>query len=196
MPAEHPTPGRTEIVPVTAERWPDLETLFGPRGACAGCWCMWWRLPRKEFEARKGEGNREALRAIVASDAVPGLLAYVEGVPAGWCAIAPRDHYPGLARSRILSPVDERPVWSVTCFFIARSYRRRGLTVRLLLAAVEHARSRGAQVVEGYPHDAGEGELPPAFAWTGLAAAFRTAGFEEVARRSPKRPIMRHTVGH
>jgi GNAT superfamily N-acetyltransferase len=182
------------IVPAGPEQWPDLEALFGERGAVGGCWCMWWRLKRSEFEAQKGDGNREALRAIVQSGDVPGLLAYVGDQPAGWCAVAPRDAYPVLDRSRILKRVDDRPVWSVVCFFIAKPYRRTGLTVRLLAAAVEHAAAHGAEVVEGYPVEPGASPTSPAFAWTGFAAAFRKAGFREVARRSDRRPIMRYEI--
>ena len=108
-----------ECHPLMPERWPDLERLFGPRGACGGCWCMWWRLPRAEFLAGKGEENRQVFRHLVDSGETVGLLAYVDGIPAGWCAVASRAAYPALARSRILKPVDETPVWSVTCFFVA-----------------------------------------------------------------------------
>src|SRR5438105_1559141 len=122
--------------PLTAERWQDLETLFGPRGACGGCWCMWWRMPRAVFEEQKGDQNRATLRALVTADEAPGLIAYHDEKPIGWCAIQPRDAYPALERSRILRRVDDEPVWSVTCFFVARPYRRQGVTVRLLRAAV------------------------------------------------------------
>jgi GNAT superfamily N-acetyltransferase len=179
--------------PVTPDRWPDLEALFGPRGACGGCWCMWWRLPRGQFEAGKGETNREALRRLVMAGEPPGLLGYLDGQPAGWCAIAPRADYPGLSRSRVLKPVDDLPVWSVTCFFVARRYRRQGVGVALLRAAVEHARERGAAVIEGYPVEPRTGAIPDAFAWTGTPRLFVQAGFEEVLRRSPTRPIMRWT---
>ena len=100
------------IFPVTPQRWDDLEKLFGPRGADGGCWCMYWRLPRREFDLQQGEENRAALRHLVFAGAEPGLLAYRAGQPAGWCAIAPREDYPRLAGSRILKPVDARPVWS------------------------------------------------------------------------------------
>jgi len=182
------------IAPVTPDRWRDLARLFGPRGACAGCWCMWPRLSRREFVAGKGAGNRRALRRLVAAGGKPGLIAYVDGEPAGWCALAPRAAYRRFERSRILKPVDERPVWSAPCLFVARPHRRRGLTVELLSAAVRHARTRGAEVVEGYPIEARGKRLPDAFAWFGLAAAFRAAGFREVARRSPSRPIVRYEL--
>lgn len=181
------------FAPLTPDRWPDLEALFGERGACAGCWCMWWRLPAGEFEAGKGDPNRAAFKALVGSGAEPGILAYAGDRPVGWCAVAPREDYPRFERSRILAPVDDRPVWSVTCFFVDQSSRRSGLSVALLEAAVEYVAKRGGTLVEGYPHD--KGDAPPTFVWTGLASGFQKAGFEEVARRSPTRPIMRRRCG-
>jgi GNAT superfamily N-acetyltransferase len=181
---------KLEIHPLTRERWDDFVTLFGANGACAGCWCMWWRLPRAKWTQGKGDGNKRAVRKLVNNGDVPGLLAYADGQPIGWCAIAPRADYPRLATSRTLKPVDDQPVWSVACFFVARPFRRRGVTVELLKAAVEFARKHGARIVEGYPV---EPRKPQAdvFVYTGLASAFRKAGFKEVARRSPTRPIMR-----
>ena len=190
-----------EFAPLTAARWGDLERLFGERGACGGCWCMWWRLRRSEYDRQKGEGNRRALRALVEAGEPVGVLAYLAGEPVGWCAVAPRQAYPVLARSRILAPVEaddggdgDRAVWSVTCLFVARPYRRRGLTAHLLEAAVAHAHDRGARVVEGYPVEPRQPALPPVFAATGLASAFRRAGFVEVLRRSETRPIMRRVL--
>jgi GNAT superfamily N-acetyltransferase len=184
---------RFEILPLTAARWRELEALFGPRGACGGCWCMWWRVPRAQWQRQKGEGNRKAFRRIVEAGAVSGLLAYAEGRPVGWCAIAPRSDYPALARSRLLKPVDDRPVWSVTCFFVSRPWRRRGVSSALLDAAVDFARTNGARIIEGYPVDAPTHQADP-FVFTGLPAAFRRAGFKEVLRRSPRRPIMRRMI--
>jgi GNAT superfamily N-acetyltransferase len=177
--------------PLTRERWPDLEKLFGPRGACGGCWCMAWRLRRADFQAGKGEVNKQAFQALVADDAQPGVLAYADGGPVGWCAVAPRDVYISLGRSRVLAAVDDRPVWSISCLFVAKSYRRRGVSARLLEAAVRFARARGARAVEGYPVEPHTPNVPAVFAWTGLPSAFRAAGFTEVLRRSPTRPIMR-----
>ncbi len=186
--------GDLAFYPATPERWADLAELFGERGACGGCWCMWWRLKRSEFERQKGEGNREAFKAIVAAGEEPGILAYSEGRPVGWCAIAPREEYPVLERSRILKRVDDEPVWSVTCFFVAKPFRRRGLTPLLLEVAVDFAAERGARIVEGYPVEPKKADMPAAFAYTGLASTFRRAGFVEVARRSESRPIMRYCV--
>jgi GNAT superfamily N-acetyltransferase len=180
--------------PLTPERWPDLEQLFGPRGACGGCWCMVWRLTRSRFEQQKGSRNKEAMKRIVAAGEVPGIIAYAEGVPIGWCAVAPRDAYPVLARSRVLKPIDEESVWSISCFFVRREHRHRGVTVELLKAAVKHVRKHGGSIVEGYPVEPKRDEMPPVFAWTGLPSAFLQAGFVECARRSPTRPIMRRVL--
>lgn len=180
-----------EIHPLTPERWSDVEKLFGERGACGGCWCMWWRLTRSQFTKQKGAGNKKALRKIVAAGRVPGLLAYAGSQPIAWCSMAPREDFPVLERSRILKRVDNAPVWSVVCFFVARPFRRKGVTVKLLRAAVEYARARGARIVEGYPVEPRKGAMPDVFAYTGTASAFRKAGFTEVLRRSQSRPIMR-----
>lgn len=183
-----------ECHPVTPDRWPDLETLFGPRGATGGCWCMYWRLPRAQFSAQKGKGTKAALQHLVESGEIVGLLAYAQGQPVGWCAVAPRESYPVLERSRILKRVDAAPVWSVVCFFVSKAFRGKGVTTVLLQAAVEHAREHGARIVEGYPIEPKTPRIPTVFAWTGLASAFQQAGFIEVERRSDTRPVMRYMI--
>jgi GNAT superfamily N-acetyltransferase len=185
---------RLEFHPLTLERWSDLEALFGPRGACGGCWCMVWRLARSVFEQQKGLENRKALKALVAAGEVPGILAYAEGRPIGWCAVAPRESYPALERSRVLKRIDDTPVWSVSCLLVERSFRNQGVSVQLLRAAVAHVRQRGGKVVEGYPVEPRKNPMPAVFAWTGTASAFLQAGFVESARGSATRPIMRHLI--
>jgi len=180
--------------PLVPERWPDFVRLFGEKGACGGCWCMWMRLDQAKFERQKGLGNKRAMKRLVDSGQVPGVLAYSGDEPIGWCAVQPREVYVRLARSRILSKVDDRPVWSVTCFFVARPFRRNGVSAALLKAAVKHARTQGAKIVEGYPMEPGA-TYADAFVFPGLVSAFRQAGFEEAARRSKTRPIMRRVLG-
>lgn len=189
-----PSRQKLEFRALSAARWPDLERLFGERGACGGCWCMWWRMKRSQFEKNKGEGNKRLFKKIVASGQTPGVLAYAGDKPVAWCAVAPREVYPVLENSRVLKRVDDQPVWSVTCFFVARPFRRKGMTPKLLRAAVDFARRKGARIIEGYPVEPRKGRMPDAFAWTGLPAAFRKAGFREAARRSETRPVMRLTL--
>jgi GNAT superfamily N-acetyltransferase len=177
--------------PVTKSKWNQFEALFGPRGACAGCWCMWWRLPRSEFNRRKGKGNRQAMKKIIESGQIPGILALVDGTPIGWCSIEPRENFPALDRSRNLKCIDDLPVWSIVCFFVAKNFRRRGLTKELINAAVEYARKRGATIVESYPIEVASGSYPDAFAYTGFSSAFISTGFKAVARRSERRAMYR-----
>jgi GNAT superfamily N-acetyltransferase len=179
---------------LTPERWNDLEKLFGERGACGGCWCMWWKMRRSEFHERKGKENKKAFKRIVAAGEVPGIIAYSDGEPVGWCALAPREKYPLLENSRTLKRVDDQPVWSVVCFFVAKPFRGQDVTKKLLEAALEYARKQGAKIVEGYPVDPKRKPMPAAFAYTGLESAFRAVGFAEVHRRSDTRPIMRYLL--
>lgn len=181
--------------PLSPQRWTDFETLFGPRGACGGCWCMFWKLPNKEFQALAYDGNKAAQKAIVASGPAPGLLAYAGKEAVGWIAVEPRQEYPRLALSRVLKPVDDQRVWSITCFFTRRDHRGQGVSVGLLKACIEHVRKHGGKIVEGYPIEPRTDKVPAPFAYTGLAAAFREAGFKEVARRSETRPIFRYVIG-
>lgn len=186
---------RLRFAPLTAERWADFEDLFGSRGACGGCWCMWSRLPRKAYEAGKGESNRRAMRRIVESGPPPGILAYDRDRAVGWCAFAPRAEYARFATSRSLAPVDDLPVWSVSCFFVRREYRRRGVTRALLEAAAAEARKRGAKILEGYPVEPKEWAVAAtSFAWTGFPSPYLAAGFREVLRRTPNRPILRREL--
>jgi GNAT superfamily N-acetyltransferase len=151
---------------------------------------MYWRLPRARFLKGKGSANRRALRRLVLAGGTPGLIGYQGRRPVAWCAVGPRPSFPGLERSRVLAPVDQRPVWSITCLFVMKSARRAGVSVRMLREAARWARGRGARIVEGYPVETTTRQADP-FVWTGLAQGFRRAGFREVLRRSPVRPIMR-----
>jgi len=165
--------------------------LFGEKGACAGCWCMYWRLKQSVLDAQKGNGNKRAMKKIIGSGKIPGILAYSEGEPIGWCSVAPREEFSKLDNSRILKPVDEKSVWSVVCFFIHKDHRKKGLSTALLNAAKKFVKSSGGKILEGYPIEPRKDKMPDAFAWTGISAAFQSAGFKEVARRSETRPIMR-----
>lgn len=155
---------------------------------------MWFRLSRLQFERQKGEGNKQAMQEIVYSGEVPGILAYDSNKPVGWCSVAPRTHFSSLERSRVLKRVDDEPVWSIVCFFVAKPYRRKGIMRFLLKSAVAYAVQKGAKIIEGYPLDPKKDEIPDVFAYHGLISIFLQLGFQEAARRSDTRPIMRYYV--
>lgn len=152
---------------------------------------MWTRQTSREFDERKGEPNRQAMRELVATGPPPGLLAYIEDIPVGWVAVGPRESFSRLGRSPVTKPVDGTPVWSITCFVIDRTHRRRGVATALLDAAVRYAAESGAEAVEGYPVEARRDPMPDIYAWMGLAEMFEEAGFVEIARRSETRPVYR-----
>ncbi|MCX6064674.1 MAG: GNAT family N-acetyltransferase [Chloroflexi bacterium] len=180
--------------PLTPERFGDFERLFGPRGACGGCWCMFWKITGKDYHLLTGDGTYQMQKSIVEQGVVPGILAFDGETPVGWIAVEPRREFPRLARSRVLKPVDAAEVWSVTCFFTAKSHRRKGVTVQLLQEAVRYVASKGGKIVEGYPVEPKGEKAPDPFVFTGLPGAFLKVGFVEVARFSPTRPIFRYII--
>lgn len=155
---------------------------------------MAWRLKNSDFERMKGDGNRAALKQLVDEKKVLGIIGYKDGIPVCWCSVAPREDFVRLAMSRVLKPPDEKPVWSVSCLFILKKFRRSGISLLLIKAAVKFAASKGAEIVEGYPVEPYSENIPPAFAWTGIPSAFLKAGFAEAVRRSKNRPVMRFYV--
>lgn len=177
--------------PLTPRTWNDLIELFGSNGACGGCWCMWWRLTRSQYEKRRGAGNKRAIKKIIDDGDVPGIIAYKNSEPIAWCSIGQRENYSSLERSRVLGRVDDKAVWSIVCFFIKKAYRRRGNLEQLIKASLQFAKKRGAKIVEAYPIDAKK-HTADVFVYTGLLSSFRKTGFVEVARRSATRPIMRY----
>lgn len=182
------------VEPATPERWDDLVRLFGANGACAGCWCMFPRLARPAWEKGKGAGNKRALKRLVDSGAVPGLLAYEGDTPVGWISLGPRESFPTLARSRVAKAPDDRPSWHVVCLFVGRGHRRKGISKSLIEGAARWARREGARLLDACPVEPKGKAMPDAFAWHGLASSFRDSGFVEIARRSPARPYVRREL--
>jgi GNAT superfamily N-acetyltransferase len=178
------------IRPLTPDLWPALEDLFGANGACNGCWCMYGRIG-SAYRMRPREENKTDFRDIVMRGPPPGLLAFDGDVPVGWCQLTPRSALPWLDRNWRLKPVDDEPVWSLSCLYVRKGYRRRGITSRLIAAAIEAARRAQAPALEAYPFDA---EVSPSASGSGYASTFARAGFVEVARRTPARPIMRYEL--
>jgi GNAT superfamily N-acetyltransferase len=173
------------VEPLTADRWPDLEALFGRGGASYGCWCMFFRRSSTEMASAKSADNRASLQALARDDPPPGLLAYDGAAPVGWVGLGPRSSFERLVRSRFLRPIDDLAAWSVVCFFVARRSRGRGVARALLDGAVACAREHGAAAVEGYARDAGTRRLSADGAYPGTVSLFRGAGFREAARVQP-----------
>lgn len=183
--------------PLTPALWDDFETVLG-HGGISGCWCMYWLTPRTEAFNRGTVGgskgaNKTAFRKIV-SEAPPGLIAYDGKTPCAWVRVMNRSRHPGLANSRFFkTDLDTSGVWSVSCFVIRRQWRGKGLMSVLITAAIDHARSSGARVLEAYPTETDERKYPTSV-FTGLASTFRRLGFEEVQRRAPHKPMMRQEL--
>jgi GNAT superfamily N-acetyltransferase len=180
--------------PLTPERWADFKVLFGPRGAYGGCWCMYWRETRAEFARRQGEGNRQAMRDLVESGRVPGILAMLDGRPVGWCSVGPREEFGPLERSPVLKRIDDQPVWSIVCFFVDRDFRGRGLTRALIRAAIDFVARHGGRVIEAYPTRPRGQRLAPVSSYMGLPEVFAAEGFVECRRPSDSKVIMRYTI--
>ncbi|MEZ5990459.1 MAG: GNAT family N-acetyltransferase [Planctomycetota bacterium] len=155
---------------------------------------MFWRISRKEFGECHGEANRAAFRRLVRRGEEPGVLAYRDGAPIGWCAVGPRESYPALERSRVLRRLDDEPVGSITCFYVARGHRGGGVAEALVRAALRFAAARGARLVEAYPTVPRKGTLPPVSSYMGTPAMFERAGFVEVARPSAAKAVLRRRV--
>jgi GNAT superfamily N-acetyltransferase len=183
-----------DFEPLTADNWSIFADLFGPKGACAGCWCMWWRVPKKTFEEQRGNENRKALQSLVRHGHSPGVIAVHGDRAVGWCAIAPRSEYLRLANARVLKPLDDAPVWSITCLFVDKEHRRQGLSIALIEAAVRWAATQGATIIESYPLDPRGGSMADTFAFHGLPSAYEKAGFAVAAKPSDARLIMRRKV--
>jgi GNAT superfamily N-acetyltransferase len=187
--------------PLSAERWPDLERLFGPSGAYSNCWCAFQRVSGREFSAgcaNRGAGNRALLRRLTEDGGRPGLIGYRDGEPVGWVSVGRRPEFGRIVRSPIvrLTPDEaaDGSVWSVACFFIPRAHRGTGVGRTLLDRAVGHARDAGASVLEGYPVDTAGTRAQASSVFTGTLDLFRGAGFMVVARHLERRPVVRLTL--
>jgi GNAT superfamily N-acetyltransferase len=190
-----PARAAVEIHPLTGDRWDDLVDLFGPeRGANSGCWCMWWRMTRADWKAVPKDEKRDRFRAIVEAGPPPGIIAYEGGTAIGWCAVGPRATLPQMNRSRVAAPIeDSADAWAVNCFYIRSGWRGKKLMRTLLDGALAFAAAQGARLVEACPIES-ERKLIWGEGYVGVASVFRSAGFTEVARRSPTRPLMRRVL--
>jgi GNAT superfamily N-acetyltransferase len=184
------------VHPLTPERLGDLDTVFHARGCSVAknCYCMYYRVPGKPTGLKPGETisswSKAAIAKLSEGDTPPGLLGYRDGKAVGWVSLGPRSAFARLDHSPTMQRIDATPVWSIICFVVPSEYRKQGLAHELLAAAVEFARQRGATVLEAYPVDRAEAGAPNA-PWFGSSSMFANAGFVEVARHRPARPVVR-----
>jgi len=181
--------------PLTYGNWGSFEQLFGPRGACGNCWCMFYRLPKTDFQEGKFEdGNKLAMKEIVWNNRPVGILAFYEDQAIGWCAFAPREDFIKLSKSRVHKPIDELKVWSIPCMFIRKDFRKSGVSVALIKGVIDYAGKNGIKVIEAYPTIPTTDRLPDSFAWIGLYKSFERAGFKIADRTSANRPMVRFYI--
>lgn len=188
------------VLPLTPDRFADLASLFEQGGDPKWCWCTYFRIRGQSWSNSTPTSNRAFLSGIAGRDPAehpaPGLVGYLESQAVGWISLGPREDYDRLAYSKLLAPIDDRPVWSIVCFVVSRHHRRKGVAAGLLAAGIAYARSRGAHILEAYPVDTGGGRISSASAFHGTLSMFLDAGFTVAARRqwnesTPPRPIVR-----
>lgn len=183
------------IEALSKSNWSKFVQLFGEKGACGNCWCMFHRLNKTEFEEGKtNEGNKNAMKSLAWKNQPTGLLLFSDDFPIAWCAFAPREDFIKLEKSRVHKRIDDNAVWSIPCTFIDKNFRRMGVSVQLLKKVIEYAGRNGVKIIEAYPTIPTQGKLPDAFAWVGLYKTFERAGFEIVDRTSKNRPMVRYYI--
>jgi GNAT superfamily N-acetyltransferase len=185
--------GDLTFEPLSKKNWAAFVQLFGERGACGNCWCMYFRLPKGEFaDGKADDGNKESMKELVWAGAPTGILGFYDGLPVAWCAFAPREDYMKMAKSRVHRRIDDEAVWSITCFFIDKHFRRMGVSVAMLEGVIAIARSQGIKIIEAYPTIPTQATLPDSFAWIGLYKSFERAGFKIADQTSKNRPMVRY----
>jgi GNAT superfamily N-acetyltransferase len=179
--------------PLTKANWQKFEQLFGEKGACGNCWCMYYRLSKSEFnEGKIDNGNKDKMKDLVWENKPTGILVLYEARAIAWCALAPREDFSKLSRSRVHKPIDDKPVWSIPCFFVHKDFRRCGISVEMLKALISYAKKEKIEILEAYPTIPTTEKLPDSFAWIGLYNSFKQAGFTIVDHTSRNRPMVRY----
>jgi len=181
--------------PLTKANWNNFVQLFGSKGACGNCWCMYYRLKKSDYqEGKADDGNKAALKELVWKERPTGILGFYEGQAIAWCAFAPREDFIKLESSRVHKRIDDKIVWSIPCFFIDKNFRRHGVSSELLKGVIRYAREVGIKIIEAYPTTPTQEKLADSFAWIGLYKSFERAGFEIADRTSKNRPMVRYYI--
>jgi GNAT superfamily N-acetyltransferase len=179
--------------PLTKGNWGKFVQFFENNGACGKCFCMYFRLKKQDYGEGKVNGdNKKAMKKLVWDNQPTGMLGFYEGQPIAWCAFAPRENYMKVENSRVHKRIDDKPVWSIPCFFIEKTFRKRGVSVELLKAVIKYAKKERIKTIEAYPTIPTTKILPDGFAWIGLYKSFEQAGFKIVDKTSKYRPMVRY----
>lgn len=176
---------------LTAATWKKFETLMGEKGGCGNCWCMYFRIPSREFRENKPDGNKKLMRQLVNKGLPQGLIASLNEEPVGWIAMAPREDYMKLENSRVFKRIDDHPVWSITCFFVKKEFRHKGLSKQLIKGAVDFAKKKKIKTIEAYPAIPYAEKVPQPFLWVGVLSSFIKNGFKIVQQQSKSRAMVR-----
>ena len=181
--------------PLTKANWSKFVQLAGAKGSCGNCWCMHFRLCKKDYdEGKENDGNKNAMKQLVWDNQPTGLIGFYEDTPIAWCAFSPREDFIRLQKSTVHKPIHYKKVWSVPCTFVAKDFRKQGVSVALLKGLVKYAKGKGIRIIEAYPAIPTQETLPDAFAWIGLYKSFERAGFEIVDTTSKHRPMVRYCL--
>ena len=176
---------------LSASNWKQFEILMGEKGGCGNCWCMFFRLPYKDFQANKPDGNKKLMKQFVNKGMPQGLIASINNDPVGWIAMAPREDYMKIGNSRVFKRIDDKQIWSITCFFIKKEFRHKGLSQQLIKGAVDFAKKKKIKTLEAYPAIPYSEKVPPPFLWVGVLSSFIKNGFKIVQQNSKSRAMVR-----
>ena len=183
-----------KLKPLVKENWKDFENLMGEKGGCGGCWCMTFRITSHEFEENKFEGNKKLMKELVRTNRPTGLIGYLGEEPIGWIALAPREDYLKIEKSRSLKRIDDKPVWSMTCFYVKKEFRRKGISGRLIQLVKAYAKKQKIPALEAYPVVPYAEKVSPPFLWTGVLSSFLNNGFEIVRQNGKSKAMVRYEL--
>ena len=190
------TSRQIKLEPLTKTNWKAFEELMGEKGGCGHCWCMLFRLPYKEFQSNNPDGNKKLMKGIVSSSKPTGLIATYENEAIGWMALAPREDYIKIENARSLKRIDDKPVWSITCLFIKKEFRRMGVSQIMIKGAIEYAQKNNIRILEAYPVIPYDEKVPPPFLWVGVLSTFTRNGFKIVRQNGKSKAMVRKEVGN
>jgi GNAT superfamily N-acetyltransferase len=185
---------KIKLEPLTLNNWDMFEELMGEKGGCGGCWCMLFRLPYKEFKANKPGGNKMFMHEIVSQTRPTGLMAVYENKAIGWMALAPREDYTKIEKARSLKRIDDKPVWSITCFFVKKEFRKMGISQMMIKAVIAYAKKNNIETLEAYPAIPYDDKMPAPFLWIGVLSSFKKNGFKVVQQNGKSRAMVRKEV--